>query len=769
MINTIAQTSSLFTAPVIAGAAVAAVSIPIIIHLLWRVRRQRQVWAAMRFLQVAIRKQKNKLRLEHLLLLLLRCLVLLLLGIGLAGPVGAGLSKLLGRHNGHRLVHVILDDTLTSQTQLLSGVNRSRLDELKQTAGKLIDQMGEQDHLAIWRGAVGAMPVQGPALLNKVQAMQLIDSIKPRHTPSDLPNVLNAIQSQLDDAAYSGYEQTVVILSDFSHGSMGTQTHQSFDRLAREANVCLAQPAAAVPNMQIVKVIPRRSQLLRPLDGPLSVMLDVTLGREGRIDEASTTTVRLLVDGQSVASREHHWSAGQSQATLQMDLTWNDTAAKFPFVLPIEAKLSADDQINRLASDDRRWAQVQLREQMRVLLVDESSSGDVTASGFSSSDWLNFALSPAQSSLSVQRITPAQVTGEVLAPMDVCMVLRPDRLSGQQLTALDQWTQAGGLLWVFAPASTEKAGLPVWALNLAGQMHLPVKLDVQTLSGDWGLNLASRPPMALSLLGADWQALLRPVRVNLAMGLFTRQSSDSTAEVWLSLADEPQTPVLVRQEVGDGHVLLSSLALSADWSNLQTRPLFVPLLHEAIASLTSQSVARRLLQFTPGIKPELSERFGASSQLVGPRRMMLGRNETGKVTPTQPLDEPGVYRAENDGAKNLLLVNIDPAAASLAMTDEPAVRQLLFEQIASPAGQLHWLDRENPTWPVNDTSVNSQLGWHLLWLALLAMVLETMLARWFSHAGTEQRSWTGWLMHGLIKLLHLDHPQSQFKRKGASR
>jgi hypothetical protein len=752
MLNTLAQTSSLFTAPVIAGVAAAAVSIPIVIHLLWRVRRQRQVWAAMRFLEQAIKKQKNKLKLEHLLLLLARCLILLLLGLGLAGPVGAGLSRLFATHAGHKLVHVVIDDTLTSQTLTRIGANHTRLDDLKATARKLVEQMGPEDHLAIWRSATQAMPLQGPTLLNKPQAMQLIDSIKPRHSAGDLPGVLAAIQTQLDDAAYNGYEQVVVLLSDYSHGSLGTQAGQSFDRLAREATVCLATPTTPVPNVLISKVQPRRSQLLRPLEGPVAVMLDVTLSREGKIDQPATTTVRLLLDGQNAAVREHHWSAGQSQATVQMDMSWAGQSAAFPLILPIEAKISTDDDLDRLAGDNRRWTQVRLRDQLRIMLIDENPGGDVTDKNFAPSDWLAFALSPDANNLNVQRMLPAQLTGDALADMDVCMVLRPDRLSQQQMAVVDQWTRAGGLLWVFAPTQTS---LPMWAYNLAQQMQLPIRLDVKTLTGDWGLSLTNRPPSALSLLGADWQALLRPVRVTQSLAMFNPANLADHSEVWLKLADETQTPILISQEVGDGQVLLCSLALSADWSNVQTRPLFVPLLHESIASLSSRSAQRRLLTTVPGMSPLLGERFAGSTQLIGPKRLMLKATDTGKLTTTQPLDEPGVYRAEKDGANHLLLVNIDPAAASLAMSDEHAVRQMLFEQ--SPETALHWLDRDNPTWPTRDVTSNSQLGRNLLWLALALLILETLLARWFSHAGTEQRSWAGWIGHSLVKLLHLDH------------
>src|SRR5438046_10666607 len=61
-------------------------SIPIIIHLLQR-RRQRVVrWGAMEFLLLSVRKRSRRLRLEQLLLLLIRCLIILLVVLALCRP-----------------------------------------------------------------------------------------------------------------------------------------------------------------------------------------------------------------------------------------------------------------------------------------------------------------------------------------------------------------------------------------------------------------------------------------------------------------------------------------------------------------------------------------------------------------------------------------------------------------------------------------------------------------------------------------------------------
>ena len=64
----------------------AAIAAPIILFLLTRFRTKRVEWAAIIFLQRAMKKQQRRLRLENLILLLIRCLLLILLALALARP-----------------------------------------------------------------------------------------------------------------------------------------------------------------------------------------------------------------------------------------------------------------------------------------------------------------------------------------------------------------------------------------------------------------------------------------------------------------------------------------------------------------------------------------------------------------------------------------------------------------------------------------------------------------------------------------------------------
>src|SRR6185369_15800378 len=93
-------------------AGLAAVSIPIIIHLLNRRKFRKVAWAAMRFLQNAIEQNQRRMRIEDMILLALRCLLLPLLALTLARP--AILSESAGAFGQSKVTGVIILDNSRS-------------------------------------------------------------------------------------------------------------------------------------------------------------------------------------------------------------------------------------------------------------------------------------------------------------------------------------------------------------------------------------------------------------------------------------------------------------------------------------------------------------------------------------------------------------------------------------------------------------------------------------------------------------------------------
>src|SRR6185436_15799995 len=118
-------------------AGLAAVSVPILIHLLNRRRFQKVVWAAMRFLQNAVEQNQRRMRLEDMILLALRCLLVALLALALARP--AILSKATDLFGQSKVTGVIILDN--SYSMGVSDGSMTRFDKARDAALAAIDSL----------------------------------------------------------------------------------------------------------------------------------------------------------------------------------------------------------------------------------------------------------------------------------------------------------------------------------------------------------------------------------------------------------------------------------------------------------------------------------------------------------------------------------------------------------------------------------------------------------------------------------------------------
>src|SRR5476651_1023321 len=83
---------------------VALISVPIIIHLINRMRFKRVRWAAMEFLLKAQKKNRRRLIIEQLLLLALRCFLVGLVGLLVMRFVGVSFADFGIKQS----VHIVL-------------------------------------------------------------------------------------------------------------------------------------------------------------------------------------------------------------------------------------------------------------------------------------------------------------------------------------------------------------------------------------------------------------------------------------------------------------------------------------------------------------------------------------------------------------------------------------------------------------------------------------------------------------------------------------
>jgi len=776
-----------FTAPALAAAGAAAVGIPVAIHLLSRMRRQPVNWGAMRFLQLAYRQQKNKLRLENWLLLAVRCLIALLLGLALSGPVLTGCAGGLGGalDPSGRVVHIILDDALASAAK--ETADRTRFDRHVDAAKQLINALEPRDRVALWRGARPAKPVIEEPTPDRDQLTRALDGLSPRSSASDLPAALEAVGEKLASDQTPADRAVVVVLSDLSGGSeyWAQATPAALESLGERAQVLVSEPSSEAGNVQVASVTPRRTLVLsRSPDGGSAgaVSVSVALRRFAAGSEPTTADVALrLVDASgrpiSEARREASWSAGQVQTTLNVALPLEADGRTASGPIVVEADLEPGLLGDTLAGDNRRRAVVEARASLRIGLIDETSDGD----GITPHDFIVRALSPLTgvgSGMTVQALPPAGLDAAALDALDAVILLRPDLLPADRWADLARFARRGGLVWVVTPVTD---GSAVWsdAMRRAFELSWRIGLDpidIAQATGGIELDTQKPAPEALELVGANWGELLRPIRVSRKIELLA-----SAGEAWLALDDRPQQQrdaaeedaaasavisddarrtLLAARPVGDGMVLLLAAALDPDWTNLPTKPLFVPLLHETLRGVLGTS-PRGIATAEAGAQPTLGPGWRDAQTLepidpADPADPVPGGLEVRPIgeamrTTAAALTEPGVYRAQDAGDQPmgaLLAVNPDASAGDTRPAPPQQVTQWL-----SGLGPWQRLQLGGLADQLAARAQQPNVGWGLLWVVLALVLLETVLARTASHAKRESGAGLGRRVLGSLRNL----------------
>src|SRR5215470_7558428 len=112
--------------------------VPVLLHLIMRQKPKRLPFPAFRFLRQRHRINQRKLRLQHLLLLLLRMAVVAAVCLALARP--RVFSSRIGLGSERPVAAALVFDTSPSMEYAVGG--QSRLEEAKRRALELLDEMG---------------------------------------------------------------------------------------------------------------------------------------------------------------------------------------------------------------------------------------------------------------------------------------------------------------------------------------------------------------------------------------------------------------------------------------------------------------------------------------------------------------------------------------------------------------------------------------------------------------------------------------------------
>ncbi len=229
---------------------IAAVGLPIAIHILTRPRPIRLPLSTVRFVRQAIQQKKARYRLRDFLVLLLRTSAVALLGWGFARPM-IGAKPIVDPAMPGSVVRVILlDDSLSMGA---ASNNSTALDRARSTAARYLQyQPGLRADVII--AAAQSSPVFDKVSTNISALREAISGIAPLPQGLDAQAAINRASELLAKAPQAiGGRMELVIVSDFQRTNWASV---DFSPVPKEAAIQLESVAPTQPpdNLAILRV-----------------------------------------------------------------------------------------------------------------------------------------------------------------------------------------------------------------------------------------------------------------------------------------------------------------------------------------------------------------------------------------------------------------------------------------------------------------------------------------------------------------------------------
>ncbi|MEM7229650.1 MAG: BatA domain-containing protein [Planctomycetota bacterium] len=722
---------------VTAGFAIAgllAMSIPILIHLLSRQRRKPVEWAAMKFLLEAYRKHKRRLQIEQLILLALRCLIIGLFGLALARPLlkNAGILDA----GGDRIVYIVLDDGLASSVTDDDG--STTFDAHRDAAIRFVQELAPGDTVGV---VLASQPVEimlNPPTADHGAVVRLLEGLEPKASATDLDGAMRVLMDAVADTEAGTEDVTVFLLSEFREGSATLDAPLPAWRERRpDVRLVTLQPAVQTPtNVQVESIEPVSRVVLSSGAAGREQIL-VRLARQGDSLERDVSRVRLSGDGMApVEPRAVTWDPGQTSADVEfmIDPIGTDDG---------EIVLTAEIDHDAVPDDNVRHVLLDLRERLRILLIDRRRFGfEPSVDRLSAGSWMRRALEPIDvSPMEVVEVEPAALDIADIRTTDAIILVRPDLIADDGWELIRTYVDAGGLLFIAPPG---ELNVHQWTETFTQAMDLAWTFDLEVDEPGGGLALADVQPATevLSLLSSELEVLAPPVRVYRRLRVDTTDTDitpvlDLTDGSPLLIAGTPRTDTDGAVVSSNGLVLMLLAAPELAWTNLPSKPLMVPLAHELVRQ--GLSSIRSSVRHMVGARPRIRAMYADARALEHPDGGAITIDDS-DGRPVAALTRSGVYTVRDRGNQSmgLMAVNVDPQAGNITAQ--------------SPEQVDLWL-KASGDWSVFAADASEQLAGErdegaplAMWLliAVLALVtVETVLARIFSHATRQRRESTG--------------------------
>ncbi len=630
------NTLTFLNAPLLWGLGLA--SIPIIIHLLYRRRFRRVEWAPMKYLKLSLQKNRRRIQLEQLLLLLLRTALILLLVFLVARPLvhAAGLAGWLGGRS--RANHLLLIDDSLSMGYREAG--RSAFDRAQELAREIIASVGPKDRFTLMLASQPKSPLLHEVeLVDPRQAQALVSATSECDVHVAWASVLAEVERRLAEATYPISE--VSIITDLRRAGWGDALQELGDRLERQ------RVRVRIYNVGSGRTENLAVQALEQVD-PLA-LVDVPVRweavvRNGTPGEIGGLEADFVVDGQATLVRIPPIAA---ESAVRVPLVARFTTAG-PHHVSFSLRLPGSQGAHDLPGDNALSAVVHVAESLSVVLIDGEPSSEPLGGEL---DFFALALTADEVSRIVGELaTDAELDDALAMHPDLMVLANVAALSAEQVTRLARLVREGMGLIVFLGDQVD-ADLYNELLYAQGRGLLPASLEAIIDAEVNGLALEAENAGPLAGLAQLHPAQLERIRIRRYYEVRLPDRPAAGTRVLARWNNEEGSPACVYRPFGRGRVLLWTLPADRSWSDWPTEPSYVLCMLEAARAMARSVAGSHIFTAGTPLRHMLEPGVTAASpavELPGAEAPTAMRIESGgRQVPNLPPDKGGGGRSQS--------------------------------------------------------------------------------------------------------------------------
>jgi hypothetical protein len=704
----------------------------------------------MDFLLAAVKRRSRRIRLEQLLLLLVRTLVIIAVVVAVAEPYVEHAGPIFNPGgNTHRVL--VID---SSYSMAFKSNERSRFDQAKQMAAEIVHQSSPGDGFTLVQMADPPRSVVTTPAMEAEPLRREIEHLEVQHTGADVPATLAEVRKLLDAARRETPRLTrseVYIFTDMQRTSWipGSAAARA-DIRNRAADLAAAARLHVIdvgqPDNDNLAVTSLELNAPYVLAGH-KVALPATLRDFGHTAR-KRQMVDLLVDRQN-AGRQYVDVPAGGEASVQFD---------YRFASPGEHAVEVRAPGDGLDIDNHRYLVVDVRQAVRVLCIDGRPAGDPSKASM-------FALAHAlrsdpnrRSPIEVQVVPESALTERKLADYDCVMLSDVAQFTPSEAHLLDDYVGRGGSL-VFFLGDRVRAENYNRMLADGPRPVLPFRLgEIATNNTETLDPLDYRHPIVAKFRGhqdAELQHSLvqRYFKVKPLDAAPNGKASESEADLGhnppqIALALGSGDPLIVARSVRRGRVVLVTTSADSSWQMIALGGNYEPLMRQIVDWCLAGQVLSRNVLVGDTLESPLDNAEGTGYPLVGGVPSVASGAQTA-VTIQRPDSRSAAARIVPGDSGNWIYDDARVGGIYTAELGQPAARTRLFavnvntnESDLSHVSRGQLQDEALPgvkvdyqtDWPAGAARLSSseeppgELHIVLLYAAACLLLLETILA-----------------------------------------